>query len=196
MTSIKEAIDSLTDRHIQYIESTYHLSNHRLIDERRMLMCEGEVCSPTWIEATPTYVEGKSFEDSELPEAVKRILLDAQAIGAGVHKKPYEHQAEALKRFFVDGKDVIISTGTGSGKTEIFLYSILGSLALEAERGKTTNLRAMRAILLYPMNALVSDQISRLEEDVRTRDWCKSPQKRLPGTSWVRHVHLQNALSW
>lgn len=178
MTSIKEAIDSLTERHIQYIESSYHLSNHRLIDERKMLMHEGEVHSPTWIEATPTYVEGKSFEESELPEAVRRILLDAQAVGAGVHKRPYVHQAEALKRFFVDEKDIIISTGTGSGKTEIFLYSILGSLALESERGKTTNLRAMRAILLYPMNALVSDQLARLRRMFGRETGAKVLRKR------------------
>ncbi len=55
-------------------------------------------------------------------------------------------------------------TGTGSGKTECFLLPILGKLAQEAkakgpEFGSTP---AVRAIILYPMNALVNDQLGRL----------------------------------
>ena len=55
-------------------------------------------------------------------------------------------------------------TGTGSGKTECFLLPILGKLASEAQRkgqafGETP---AVRAMVLYPMNALVNDQLGRL----------------------------------
>ena len=55
-------------------------------------------------------------------------------------------------------------TGTGSGKTECFLLPILGKLAREAKTkgpafGSTP---AVRAMVLYPMNALVNDQLGRL----------------------------------
>ena len=50
-----------------------------------------------------------------------------------------------------------------SGKTETFLYSIIGLLALEANRSpKSFSMPGVRALLLYPMNALVSDQTARL----------------------------------
>lgn len=61
-------------------------------------------------------------------------------------------------------KNLMIMTGTGSGKTESFLLPILGKLAIEA-RGNPTGFRdhsAVRAIVLYPMNALVNDQLGRL----------------------------------
>ena len=55
---------------------------------------------------------------------------------------------------------VLAATGTGSGKTEIFLLSILGSLAEECALGQSvTKLTGCRALILYPMNALVSDQL-------------------------------------
>jgi ATP-dependent helicase YprA (DUF1998 family) len=54
-------------------------------------------------------------------------------------------------------------TGTGSGKTECFLLPILGKLAQEAKKGKEFgNTPAVRAMVLYPMNALVNDQLGRL----------------------------------
>ena len=57
----------------------------------------------------------------------------------------------------------MVATGTGSGKTETFLYAILGALALEgAERRDSFAHHGVRALLLYPMNALVSDQTARL----------------------------------
>ena len=55
-------------------------------------------------------------------------------------------------------------TGTGSGKTESFLLPILGKLAREAseEPDAFGGQPAMRALVLYPMNALVNDQLGRL----------------------------------
>ena len=55
-------------------------------------------------------------------------------------------------------------TGTGSGKTESFLLPILGKFAREAEAnpGGFGGQPAMRALILYPMNALVNDQLGRL----------------------------------
>src|SRR5205085_2913947 len=74
-------------------------------------------------------------------------------------------------------------TGTGSGKTESFLMPILGSLVVERrERPASFELPGCRALLLYPMNALVSDQLGRIRRlfgDGRVSELLRSPKGRL-----------------
>ena len=78
---------------------------------------------------------------------------------------PYGHQAAAFSRLtsIENGRDrrphpTLVTTGTGSGKTESFLYPILDHV-LRARRNGVTG---MKALLLYPMNALANDQAQRL----------------------------------
>lgn len=73
----------------------------------------------------------------------------------------YSHQEESIK-LIKSGRSAIITTGTGSGKTESFLYPILNDLLFDVEKGD--NEVGIRAIFLYPMNALVNDQIDRIRK--------------------------------
>ncbi|MFH1633055.1 MAG: DEAD/DEAH box helicase, partial [Chloroflexota bacterium] len=72
----------------------------------------------------------------------------------------YQHQITAVRKL-VSGRNVVVSTGTGSGKTEAFLLPILDYLLREKEKG-TLHKPGVRALLLYPMNALANDQVKRL----------------------------------
>lgn len=162
MQSIKEVSDQLGTDLQRYLEATYHLHHPRLLKERRALMEEGETATEPWVEATPTYVAGDTLRNLNLPTEVVDLLKDLEDDGLDIFDPPYKHQADALQSFFNDEDDLIVSTGTGSGKTEIFLYSILGQLAQEASRGQTNDQRGMRTLVLYPMNALVADQLSRM----------------------------------
>ena len=77
----------------------------------------------------------------------------------GVFRDPFEHQVKALENFY-DGKDLFVTTGTGSGKTECFMWPMISSLVNEAKNDKDSwEERGIRFLMLYPMNALVSDQI-------------------------------------
>src|SRR5690606_35384364 len=98
-----------------------------------------------------------------IPEASKELLLSLAQEGL-VFDPPYSHQASALEATLgPEGRNLIVTTGTGSGKTEAFLLPILGRLAREAKATDDRfSSRAMRAIVLYPMNALVNDQLGRL----------------------------------
>lgn len=70
---------------------------------------------------------------------------------------PYLHQEKTFKRLGgEEGKSTIISTGTGSGKTECFLYPILDYCY--RHRGEP----GIKAIIIYPMNALANDQAKRI----------------------------------
>lgn len=72
----------------------------------------------------------------------------------------YAHQVKAIRKA-VKGRNLVVSTGTGSGKTETFLIPILDYLLRELDAG-TLNRPGVRALLLYPMNALANDQMKRL----------------------------------
>lgn len=78
------------------------------------------------------------------------------------HDRPlYTHQEQALTKGLARD-NLVVSTGTGSGKTESFLMPILAALAEEAEAEKLCS--GVRALLIYPMNALANDQVERLRE--------------------------------
>jgi len=164
MKSIKEVSEQIEQDLQQYIESSYHLHHPRLIEERKQLMDDGETSTKPWVEATPSYKSGQKFRDLGLPTEVVDLLKDLEDDGLDIFDPPYKHQADGLQSFFNDDKDLIVSTGTGSGKTEIFLYSIIGQLAKEAQRGNTTDQRGVRTLVLYPMNALVADQLARMRQ--------------------------------
>ncbi|KQS78957.1 DEAD/DEAH box helicase [Rhizobium sp. Leaf384] len=168
--TIQETIDSLHQSLKDYIEATYHISNVQLIAQRRNLLDKvGVTHQVPYLESTPRYQTGKRFEDIEdLPKAALAVYT-ALSSKKGIlpillHNPAYTHQADAIRHALVEKKNLLIMTGTGSGKTESFLMPILGKLAQEAsERPESfKNRRAMRALLLYPMNALVNDQLGRM----------------------------------
>lgn len=77
-------------------------------------------------------------------------------------RKPFKHQLEAW-RLLTDRepKSVVVTSGTGSGKTECFLFPVLSDLAAQAE-GRREPLDGVQAIMLYPLNALIESQQERL----------------------------------
>lgn len=146
-----------------YIEAQYHVRNEALIKERRLLLEEdGAVAQVPFVESTPVYELGRPYHELALPPVVSKVLGTLAEAKVGLYARPYVHQAQALERFF-SGNDLIVATGTGSGKTESFLMPIIGQLALEAsERPASAAQPGFRALLLYPMNALVNDQLGRI----------------------------------
>lgn len=78
----------------------------------------------------------------------------------------YEHQADAIKSIN-KGRNVVICTGTGSGKTESFLIPVINAIVKERNECRKNNCEyraGVRALLLYPMNALVNDQLKRIRK--------------------------------
>jgi hypothetical protein len=74
-------------------------------------------------------------------------------------RAPYVHQLAAWKAARA-GKSYMVTSGTGSGKTECFMVPMLDDLVREsAEKGR---LRGVRALVLYPLNALIESQKERL----------------------------------
>ena len=161
-----------------YIESAYPLSDPLLVKARRILLeteAEGHLLAQEpFIETTPRYAVSPSgygdlgisgrvaelFERLSKTPAASSSVSEARTI---LFPTMYAHQERAFRAFFARRKDVVVATGTGSGKTECFLVPMLGALYEEAdERPESFELPGVRALILYPMNALVNDQLARL----------------------------------
>ncbi len=79
---------------------------------------------------------------------------------------PHAHQARSFARLANDEPlSTLVATGTGSGKTECFLYPVLEHCRQMRKAGR----RGIKAILIYPMNALATDQANRLAKEIVTR---------------------------
>lgn len=111
-----------------------------------------------FLHVQPPYSKGSSLS----------VLMDEGVLAPGfsrlgahfpADRSLYVHQEQSI-RAVARGRNVVVATGTGSGKTESFLLPVLDSILRELAAG---TLRAgVRAILLYPMNALANDQLKRL----------------------------------
>lgn len=113
------------------------------------------------LEATPPYLPGATpatlIQQGVLNSAFRQLCSDAFPLGRPLHA----HQEQAIRKVAA-GRNVLVATGTGSGKTESFLVPILDALSAEHARGELGS--GVRALLLYPMNALANDQMKRLRQ--------------------------------
>ena len=183
--TISQTIVEIREALRDYIEATYHVGHEQLVkDRRRLLDREGVLFRAPYIESTPRYVPGEKFNNLTIPNAAKDLftqLSTPDAQGQSVlHNPPYKHQATALEATAGGETSLVVTTGTGSGKTETFLLPMLAKFAREAsESPQSFSAPAIRTLVLYPMNALVNDQLGRL------RLLLGNPQVTTQFTAWA-----------
>ncbi len=194
--------DDLSSAYIRYVDTAYWLRDSTLMDERRSLLEKpGVLASECLIEPVLPYAATEELRlvaqqaglDSAIAEAVGDALFGS-FVAPGQPIRLRKHQAESVLHHFRggsdDGRNVVVTSGTGSGKTESFLLPILLRIAHEASawapqpaadfwwrqpggtpwsavRMAETRPAAVRAMVLYPTNALVEDQMTRLRRSVR-----------------------------
>jgi len=163
---VHETVSGLHRELKRYIEAQYHIKDAALVAERSMLLDQASVISQkAYLESTAIYAQGPAYEQLAIPAVAKAALTKISSLkGVGLYPRPYVHQCEALTAFLGERRaDLVVATGTGSGKTESFLMPIIGALAIEnRERPQSSAMPGFRALLLYPMNALVNDQVARI----------------------------------
>lgn len=185
--TINNAANRLHKKLSEYIDTQYPISEPSIQRKRTSLLQKpGVLSTEPFIEATPVYEPGLTFDEMDIPDISKNLMkrLSTLEPSVGVFPKPYLHQQRAMEAFLQEDKDIIVSTGTGSGKTEAFLHPILNKVYQEAySRPEQYKKRAVRALVLYPMNALVSDQMTRLRRlfgDDRVKDIFNEVGDRIP----------------
>jgi len=203
--------NSLREMYLRYLESPFDLRYPDLVQERRDLIDQdGRIYRYPLIEAIPTYRKcDETFDqlahallDPTWPTGLVNELAEFVSLGlfpAG--RQPYTHQQDSFDESAIQNNDVIVTTGTGSGKTECFFLPIAAALIRESvnwsspgnanqrlhwwrhftrgvprvnQRAHETRPAAIRALILYPLNALVEDQLGRLRDGfdgLNVRNW-------------------------
>ena len=189
MVDLIGAHHRLAEMYRLYVNSALPLRSIELGEERdRLLSRPGMLSQPPLVEPVPRYrSSGMNLA------AATRVLADDYADLAQLGRQLfgdsltlYQHQVASLEAAITRRNDIVVTTGTGSGKTECFLLPLFAQLASESRgwpaagavpAGRSwwcdnrprveqwQHMRrpaAMRALVLYPLNALVEDQLRRL----------------------------------
>lgn len=121
----------------------------RRIWEEKLTM--EELVNGPYLEKSQMYAPGESLDQLPLHEKTK-ATISKRLGGRGL----YKHQTDALS-LILSGQNAVIATGTSSGKTLCYQIPILDDLLCNSSPG-------LRAIIIYPLNALVNDQLTEWEE--------------------------------
>ena len=198
--------DDLREMYLRYLDSPFDLRYPDLVAERRELLnVDGRIFRQPLIEPVPSYESsnqaigaiahallGNSWSPADISDFADFVSLELFPPG----RLPYMHQRHVFEESVLNGNDVVVTTGTGSGKTECFLLPVIAALTRESaawgppgprdprwdwwnhhqsrpsswlpripqRSHENAALRppAMRALILYPLNALVEDQLGRM----------------------------------
>ena len=152
----------IRDSYLRYLKTSYPFQEADLRDQFwRALETPDLLVKGPLLEASPPFKSGRSIgqliADGVLHAGFRALCSDALPL----ERPLYLHQEQGIVKAAGGGRNVAIATGTGSGKTEAFLVPILDHLLREGQAG-TLDRPGVRALLLYPMNALANDQLKRL----------------------------------
>jgi|WetSurMetagenome_2_1015567.scaffolds.fasta_scaffold01432_5 DEAD/DEAH box helicase domain-containing protein len=232
-----KSFKEIRENYITYIKTAFGSrfkegENSFEAERERLLMKDQVLSREPWIEPIPSYPYKMSNGEKltitkltaeDLPNmSYKSMALFQEFISTGLMSYPmYNHQYEML-RHGLEGLDCIITSGTGSGKTESFLLPLFADIFKEAsewpnrtntpykindwwnheirqkdlitfdgeyghlsskalQRSTLTRPDAIRAIVIYPMNALVEDQVTRLREALDSDEIQKFMDEKLGG---------------
>jgi len=153
----------ITDSYLNYLSTTFRLKDIDLQQQvEQSLRIPDKFVKGPILEATPPFETSSTIE-----ELIRQGVLSSRFQNLRTDKLPldrplYQHQHLAIEKSVGNKRNIVVATGTGSGKTEAFLIPILQHLFKQDQAGKLTP--GVRALLLYPMNALANDQMARLRD--------------------------------
>lgn len=154
---IKTLADHVVERYRSYLETSFQFRDPQLNKSFSESLADGHLAKGPFLELTPIFQTG-AHVDQLFAELLSRDI--DPAFLSGLFQGPlYLHQDAAIRKAFA-GRNIVVATGTGSGKTESFLYAILLDLYKQFLEGKRST--GVRALILYPLNALANDQRERL----------------------------------
>lgn len=167
-----DASNRIKEEFIDYISTSFSVADQeydKLFKEK--LNQHGVISRGPLVDIKDIFRSGKTLAtlcaDNVLSPLFHEIEKNKPIGDKYKHKFPinrplYLHQEKAVNVITTNKKNAVVTTGTGSGKTECFLIPVINELLREIESG--TLKPGVRALLIYPMNALANDQMKRLRE--------------------------------
>jgi superfamily II DNA/RNA helicase/recombinational DNA repair protein RecR len=154
------ASDAILESLKRYMATTFNprreLIEREYLEALKMAPLTNDLGGELYKETRRIFKKGKSLDEFISKDGINKRIADA-------FKYPlYEHQAKVLELTRLRNRNAIVATGTGSGKTESFLIPIVESLLQELVADELGP--GIRAVIVYPMNALANDQVKRMRE--------------------------------
>lgn len=248
---------SVRDFYISYLETAFRIDHPEIQSIRRTLLEQaGTLSTDAYLEPMQRYLdcgfsisdlrneaEGRTWlpgltakqRDAFISLCLAGLLPRSKSDPAKGRFNLYAHQLQMLRRGVQTGHPGIVTSGTGSGKTESFLLPVLAQIAKEAagwpaspamaswqpwwrsgQAADPSSMRdveakqrpkAVRAIILYPMNALVEDQLVRMRRALDSDEAHLEMDRHFGGnriffgrytsatpvTGWQKHPRLRDA---
>lgn len=157
--SAKVLLDEVGERYRRYLRTTFFIRDRSLRNSFAQALNRENLTKGPYLEMTPRFRQARPLREC-LRDWFPGEQWDEGFLASINADRPlYRHQEEAILKAVTD-QNVIVATGTGSGKTESFLLPILIHLYRASRHG--TSSPGVKALILYPMNALVADQRERL----------------------------------
>ncbi len=163
------ASKNIKEEFVSYISTSFCFEDENLRKQFIEQLNEN-ISNGPYLEINDVFKSGLSINELIDEGILPKWFMDLEAKkpNDNLHKKClpldrilYLHQEQAI-RTIVSGNNAVISTGTGSGKTNCFLIPVLNELLKEKE--ENTLGPGIRAIFIYPMNALANDQMKNIRK--------------------------------
>jgi len=155
-----ESSQKIVDFYRGYLLTTFTTNNDKYNTQLKEALEKNKaIADGPYISMTDPYKKGKTLEELAIEGIVSKEIINMKSFHPS--RPLYLHQEEAV-RAARQGKNLVVTTGTGSGKTESFLIPVIDQLLREKEDGTLSP--GVRTLIVYPMNALVNDQIRRIRE--------------------------------
>jgi len=151
-----KALDHVIDEYADYLRTEFRAKDPKLQEAlERELDAPGFLAQEPFYQAHRPFKSGRRWRDLPIEPQLAQVMENRSK-----NERAYLHQSDAIDELLKpDARPVVVTTGTGSGKTEAFLLPVIQNAWEDATKFKKSGLTA---ILVYPMNALANDQEQRI----------------------------------
>lgn len=160
-----KASQKIKEEFVDYLTTDFRFDNS-FFQKKYKEELHKQISMGPYLEINDVFKTSKSMNDLIDEGVLTPLFRDLEKNKNPAYKKIlpldrplYEHQVEAITQI-VNGNNVVVSTGTGSGKTNCFLIPVIDELLKEKANGTLGS--GIRAIFIFPMNALANDQIKNI----------------------------------
>lgn len=157
------ASENIIEKYLRYIETTFYIDDKDYMKQFKSFLEKKDFFAKgPYLDFSDSFEFGKSInqliDEDILSNEFKALYRDNPNL---LTRSLYKHQELSIRKIREE-RNLVVTTGTGSGKTESFLLPIINYLMDQKVEGSLND--GVRALIIYPMNALANDQMKRMRE--------------------------------